>query len=361
MVNSREHIYVNAESIKAFAIRAFMAVGVSQYDAEITTNSMLQAALRGEGDHGMRLVATWINKIKAGGTNPKTPISIIQNHTSTALIDANAGIGAVAAAKAMEMAIEKASSSGAAFVGVRNSNSYANAKYYPMIALESKMIGFTFSNSIPLIPPYGGLTPKSGTNPIAFTVPAKNELPVILDMSTATMAFERLRVYASLGKKVPPGAIISSTGHTIDDPTLLEKEGFLKGAVLQAAGGYKGFGLSLMINLMTGVLFDGAFMDDLREFTPANETEKVSFVLGAININHFMPYDRFIERMDEFILSIKDSDLASGVDQIYLPGEKGSIRYKARLKEGIPLDSPTIETLSAMAKELGIEGIPGKS
>ena len=80
----------------------------------------------------------------------------------------------------------------------------------------------------------------------------------------------------------------------------------------------------------------------------------------AININHFMPYDRFIERMDEFILSIKDSDLASGVDQIYLPGEKGSIRYKARLKEGIPLDSPTIETLSAMAKELGIEGIPGK-
>ena len=102
MVNSREHIYVNAESIKAFAIRAFMAVGVSQYDAEITTNSMLQAALRGEGDHGMRLVATWINKIKAGGTNPKTPISIIQNHTSTALIDANAGIGAVAAAKAME-------------------------------------------------------------------------------------------------------------------------------------------------------------------------------------------------------------------------------------------------------------------
>ena len=179
-------------------------------------------------------------------------------------------------------------------------------------------------------------------------------------MSTATMALERLRVYASLGKKVTPGAIISSTGHTIDDPTLLEKKGFLKGAVLQAAGGYKGFGLSLMINLMTGVLFDGAFMDDLREFTPANETEKVSFVLGAININHFMPYDRFIERMDEFILSIKDSDLASGVDQIYLPGEKGSIRYKAGLKEGIPLDSPTIETLSAMAKELGIEGIPGK-
>ena len=360
MENTSENIFVDPESIRAFAIRAFMAVGVSKHDAEITTNSMLQAALRGEGDHGMRLVATWINKIKAGGTNAKTPISIIKNHTSTALIDANAGIGAVAATKAMEMAIEKATNSGAAFVGVRNSNSYANAKYYPMIALESNMIGFTFSNSIPLVPPYGGLTPKTGTNPVAFAVPAKNELPVILDMSTATMAFERLRVYASLGKKVPPGAIISSTGQTIDDPTMLENQGFLKGAVLQAAGGYKGFGLSLLFNLMTGVLFDGAFMDDLREFTPANETEKVSFVLGAINISHFMPYDRFVERMDEFILSIKDSNLASGVDQIYLPGEKGSIRYMARLKEGIPLDPPTIETLSIMAKELGIEGIPGK-
>ena len=359
MAISNPNITVDTENIKDFAIRAFMSVGVPRLDAEITTNSMLQAALRGEGDHGMRLVATWIKKIQAGGTNPKTPISIIKNSPSTALIDANSGIGAVAATKAMELALEKATINGAAFVGVRNSNSYANAKYYPMMALNHKMIGFTFSNAIPLIPPYGGLTPKTGTNPVAFAVPANNEFPVILDMSTATMAFERLRVYASLGKKVPPGAIIDSEGKTIDDPKELQNQGFLKGAVLQAAGGYKGFGLSLIFNILTGVLFEGAFMNDLREFAPHNESEKVSFVLGAINISHFLPYDRFVERMDQFIRSIKDSKLASGVEQIYLPGEKGSIRYSERTKNGIPLDPPTIEILKDMAKTLGISGIPG--
>ena len=359
MAISNPNIVVDSESIKDFAIRAFMSVGVPELDAEVTTNSMLQAALRGEGDHGMRLVATWVKKIQAGGTNPKTPISIVKNGPSTALIDANSGIGAVAATKAMELAMEKAKVNGAAFVGVRNSNSYANAKYYPMMALNHKMIGFTFTNAIPLIPPYGGLTPKTGTNPVAFAVPANNEFPVILDMATATMAFERLRIYASLGKKVPPGAIIDSTGKTIDDPRELENQGFLKGAVLQPVGGYKGFGLSLLFNIMTGVLFEGAFMDDLREFSPPDECEKVSFVLGAINISHFLPYDRFVERMDQFIHSIKDSELASGVEQIFLPGEKGYIRHSERIKNGIPLDPPTIEALKDMAKTLGIKGIPG--
>ena len=128
MAMSNPNIVVDSERIKDFAIRAFMSVGVPELDAEVTTNSMLQAALRGEGDHGMLLVATWVKKIQAGGTNPMTPISIVKNGPSTALIDANSGIGAVAATKAMELAMEKARINGAAFVGVRNSNSYANAK-----------------------------------------------------------------------------------------------------------------------------------------------------------------------------------------------------------------------------------------
>jgi len=280
---------------------------------------------------------------------------LVKESPSTALLDCGHGIGAVAAYRAMKLAIEKAGKTGVGLVGVRNSNSYANAKFYPMMALQHRMIGLTCSNAVPCIPPPGGLTPKTGTNPIAIAVPAKDAFPLVLDMSTAAAAHERIRVAAAKGEKIPLHWGTDKYGNPTDAPAAVEENGFL-----QPLGGYKGFGLSLMFDLLTGVLFGGAFMHQLNDFTPYSESERVSFFLGAINIEHFIPYEHFVERVDTYVRQMKECKRRPEVAQIYLPGEQGFLRERQRLKMGVPLDRPTTEALKRLVQQLAIPGIPGK-
>ncbi|HEV8308477.1 MAG TPA: Ldh family oxidoreductase [Methylomirabilota bacterium] len=352
-------VRVPVEALREFSVRAFEAVGVPRPDAEVTADSMIQASLRGEGDHGMRLCAIWVHKIRDGGTNPLTPLEVVREAPATALLDAHDGIGAVAATRAMDMAIGKAREIGIGWVGVRNSNSCGSAKFYAMKALPHRMIGIALTNGVPLVVPPGGLDARTGTNPIAIAAPAKSEHPVVLDMATAAIAFERLRVYASRGEKIPVGWAIDREGNPVEDPSRVNEGGFLKGGALLPLGGYKGFGLSVMVNVLTGVLMGGAYMAGLSEFAPHDTPERDSFALGAINIDHFIPYEEFVERMDDLIRATKDCTLAPGVQQIYLPGERGFQRERARRQAGMPLDGPTADALRAIARELDLPPVPG--
>jgi LDH2 family malate/lactate/ureidoglycolate dehydrogenase len=352
-------VRVDVNALRDFSIRAFEAVGVPRPDAEITADSMVQASLRGEGDHGMRLVAIWADKIRAGGTDPRTPLETVRDHGGTALLDAHNGIGAVAASRAMAMAIEKARTLGIGWVGVRNSNSCGSARFYAMMALPHRMIGLCLTNGVPLVVPPGGLRARTGTNPISVAAPAKEELPFVLDMATAAIAFERLRVYASRGETIPPGWAIDRQGNPVQDPRKVNEGGFLQGGALLPAGGYKGFGLSVMVNILTGVLMGGAYMEGLSEFSPYDTPERDSFLLGAVSIDHFIPYEQFVERMDDLIRRIKDCERAPGVSQIYLPGEQGFHRERERRMSGMPLDGPTADALRQLARELGIPSVPG--
>jgi LDH2 family malate/lactate/ureidoglycolate dehydrogenase len=351
-------VRVDVDALREFSVRAFEAVGVPRHDAEVTAESMVQASLRGEGDHGMRLVAIWVHKIKEGGTDPLTPLEMIREGPATALLDAHNGIGAVAATRAMTLAIQKARSVGIGWVGVRNSNSCGSAKYYAAMALPHRMIGIALTNGVPLVVPPGGITAKTGTNPIAVAAPAKQELPFVLDMATAAIAFERLRVYASRGEKIPPGWAIDRQGNPVEDPRKVNEGGFLTGGALLPLGGYKGFGLSMMVNIFTGVLMGGAYMEGLSEFAPYDTPERDSFVLGAINIEHFIPYDEFVERMDDLIRRTKDGELAPGVSRVHVPGEQGLLRERERRATGLPLDGPTAESLRDLGRELGIPAVP---
>jgi len=358
---SKHGALVQAEELKSFAIRAFEKVGVPPKHAEITADSMVLATLRGEGDHGSRLIAIWVHKIINGGTNPLTPLEVVQDKAAIGLLDAHNGIGAVAATYAMERAIAKAREHGIGWVGVRNSNSLGSAKYYAMLALPHKMVGIALTNGVPLVVPPGGLTARTGTNPFSIAVPAKSRPALVLDMATATIAYERLRIYAARGETIPKGWAINRDGAPVEDPREVSEDAFRKGGGLLPLGGYKGFGLSVMVNVLTGVFMGGAYMDGLSEFAPHNTPERDSFALAAISIEHFMPYEEFLERMDDFIRVTKDSKLLPDVDQIYLPGERGFQREQERRKNGIPLDWPTAEALRALASELAIPSIPGLS
>jgi LDH2 family malate/lactate/ureidoglycolate dehydrogenase len=356
-----EAAIVDADALRDFAIRAFEAVDVPRKDAEITADSMVESSLRGEGDHGARLIYIWCHKIIDGGTDPLTPIEVVRDHAATALLDAHNGIGAVAASRAMNMAIEKAHEFGVGWVGVRNSNSLGSARFYALMPLPHKMVGICLTNGWPLMVPPGGLEARTGTNPISIAAPAKNGFPVVLDMACTQSAYERIRVYADQGKKIPPGWAINSEGNLVEDPREISQDAFRSGGGLIGIGhgGYKGFGLSVMVNILTGVLNGGAYFEGLSEFAPYNVSERVSFVLTAVNIEQFVPFDDFVEQMENFAQIMKSCKLSLGTTEVYLPGEQGFRRLEERHRSGLPLDRTTAKGLRDLTEKLKIPGVSG--
>ena len=352
---------VDSEALKDFAVRAFEAVNVPREDAEIAADSMVEASLRGEGDHGARLILIWCHKITEGGTNPLTPIEVVRDNAATALLDAHNGIGAVAASRAMNMAIEKAHKFGVGWVGGRNVNSLGSAKYYAMMAVPHKMVGICLTNGWPLMVPPGGLETRTGTNPIAIAAPTKSSFPVVLDMACTQSAYERVRVYADQGKMIPLGWAINREGNPVEDPREISEDAFRNGGGLLGIGheGYKGFGLSVMVNILTSVLSGGAHYDGLSEFAPYNTPERDSFAVVAVNIEYFLPFDDFVSQMDNLVQITKSCKLAPGTTEIYLPGEQGFRRREERRRSGLPLDRATAKGLRNLAETLSIPSVPG--
>jgi len=172
-------------------------------------------------------------------------------------------------------------------------------------------------------------------------------------MSVATVAMEKVRQAARRGEKIPLGWAVDKDGNATDDPAAA-----WDGSML-TFGGYKGFGLGVMVDLLAGVLMGAGFMDEMSLFEPHHRVENRGMLFGAINIEHFIPYDQFVDRVDAFVRSVKESKLKPGVEEVFLPGEQGFRKEVERRKGGIPLDPPLAEQLKAVARELDVSGIPG--
>jgi LDH2 family malate/lactate/ureidoglycolate dehydrogenase len=180
-------------------------------------------------------------------------------------------------------------------------------------------------------------------------------------MACSNSAYERVRIYASQGRKIPSHWAIDPAGTPVEDPSIISEDAFRGGGGLIGIGdgGYKGYGLSVMVNVLSGVLNGGAYFESLAEFAPYNIPERDSFALVALNIANFMPYDQFAARMDDFVDTMKSSKRAPGVSEIFVPGEKGHRREQERRVSGVPLDLATADGLRNLARELNIPSLPG--
>lgn len=195
------------------------ALGVVAEDAAQTTDVFLQAELMGEESHGMRLFLHVLGRVKAGGDRAEINITTIMDRGAVAMLDANRSLGQVAAARAMKLAIGKARDYGIGFVGVRNSNSYTSAKYYPLMAVGEGMIGISYTDtSRKLMPPEGGRTPVLGNNPMAIAAPAGEYPPFVLDMACTKVAVERILQARESGEDIPDDWALDTQGHPTTDP-----------------------------------------------------------------------------------------------------------------------------------------------
>ncbi|MBI4536705.1 MAG: Ldh family oxidoreductase [candidate division NC10 bacterium] len=351
MAGVDDGVFFPAEKLRAWTELVFQRIGVSREDAALLTDSMIEANLRGVDTHGItRMLCVYVKRMQVGVVNPKTQLQVVREHPSTALIDCRNGIGQVASRHAMRLTMEKAKTTGVAFVATTHSNHYGMAAYWAMMALPAGMIGFSSTNAPAAVAPTGGRTPMMGTNPFAIAIPAGVEQPMVLDMATTVVARGRIILHAKQNKPLEPGWAFDERGAPTTDPLEAAK------GLLAPIGGYKGYGIALAVDFLSGVLtgsnygahFPGFLADNLSDPTD------VGSIFAAINVANFMDLPEFQARMDAAIREIKASAKAEGVTRIYIPGEIEFETRAKRLAEGIPIPEQIVQDFVALGKEVGV-------
>ena len=323
---------VQAAVLVAFVKRAFEAAGLPPGDADILAGLMVEADLRGSDTHGVIRLPIYARRLKAGGVNPRPNIRVVRERPSTALVDGDNGVGHLVMRFAAMTAIEKAKHNGVAWVGARMSNHAGPAAPYAMMPLAHDMIGLYLAvGSNNHLPPWGAIENLLGTNPIAVAVPAGEEPPIVLDMAPTVAAFGKVRLKAQRGEEMPVGWMMGRDGKPLTDPRRADE------GVLLPIGDYKGYGLSLIIGLLAGVLNGAAFgrevIDHVKEQGKATNT---GHAIVAISVEAFAPAAEFKRHVDGAIRAMRGAERLPGVDRIWLPGEQSHYKREDRIRNGIP-------------------------
>jgi L-2-hydroxycarboxylate dehydrogenase (NAD+) len=235
-------------------------------------------------------------------------------------------------------------------VGTRNSNHAGPASLYARMPIEHDMIGLYFAvGNANHLPPWGGLEMLLSTNPIACGIPALHEPPVVLDMATTVAAYGKVKAKAKAGEPMPEGWMVDRQGQPLLDPRRAD-EGFLL-----PIGGYKGFGLALIVGLLAGSLQGAAMGREVIDFNKdfASKTNTGQAIL-VIDLKAFGDPSAFKARVDTVVRDLRQSPRMPGVQRIWLPGEQSHERRLRHAAEGIPVMAGIMSDLHALAAELGI-------
>ena len=341
---------VEFDRLRGFIARAFLAVGMRERDAEAIARLMAQADLQGSDGHGAIRLAPYLKRIKAGGVNLHPEIRIVRERAAMALIHGDNGMGHVVMKRAAELAIAKARTAGVAWVGAQWSNHAGPASLYARMAMEEGMVGLYFAvGNANHLPPWGGLDMLLSTNPIAVAVPAGDEPPIVLDMATTVAAYGKVKAKAAKGEAMPEGWMIDREGKPLTDPKRAA-EGFLL-----PIGGYKGYGLAMIVGLLAGTLNGAAMGSDVIDFnadvsTPTNTGQAIM----AIDPAAFGEPEEFRASVDKLVRELRASERMPGVDRIWMPGEQSHERRIAYARDGIPIADAVWAALDGVAAELGL-------
>jgi L-2-hydroxycarboxylate dehydrogenase (NAD+) len=346
------------EELLDYVVRYMHTLGVPREDARIVGDVMIAADCRGVSSHGLiRLNSYYGHRLKNKYMNPKTPVTIVTETATTALLDGGNGCGQVAGNRGMRLAIDKARTANVATVTVRHSNHFGIAAYYAMLALEHDMIGISLTNSQPLVAPTYGRTAILGTNPISVAVPSDKEYPYVLDMATSTVPIGKMKVYEKKGQKIPLGWGIDDDGVVTDDPQKVQSGG--PGALMPLGGtdimsGYKGYGLALLVDILCGALSGSKNLTDVG-FPHEPREANVGHFFMAIRIDAFRPVIDFKKQMDHLCQMLKQAPKAKDQNRIYIAGEKEFEQAKFNLANGGPVLGPVVED---MKKDGVVVGVP---
>jgi LDH2 family malate/lactate/ureidoglycolate dehydrogenase len=340
---------VRAPELHAWTARVFARAGVPADDAAVAADVLLAANLRGVDSHGVLQLPVKVRRVRAGIINARPHCRIVEDNPAAMLVDGDNGLGMVVGVWAMRRAIERARANGAAVAVVRRSNHFGATAYYAQMAVAADMIGLCGTNSGgATMAPWGSITGYLGSNPLAIAAPGGIEGGLVLDMATSQVAWGKVEVAARAGRSIPLTWATDREGRPTADPHVA-----LQGLMLPL-GGYKGYGLALMLEVLCGVLSGAAFGPHMADFYQDFEHEEnAGHLFLAIDVARLMPVALFKERMAQIVDEIHACRPAEGVTRIYVPGEIEQETAVGREREGIPLPADTVAALTHLGEEVG--------
>ncbi len=357
--------YVSWELVNRFMIDVFKAYGVPEEDAKICADVLLESDRRGIESHGCnRFKPIYLDRIKNGTLLPVTDIEIVKETPTTVVMNANNGMGMVASYRMMEMLIEKAGKYGMAGGTIFNSTHYGIAGYWTTMAEKAGMIGISGTNARPSVAPTFGVEPMMGTNPMTFTMPTDEEFPFNFDCATSIVQNGKIEYYERIGKPTPAGLVVTRDGGTMTDSGKILKDmragecALLSlGGIGEETGGYKGYGFTTIVEILSAALAGGPYMKELsgKDSDGNNRMYRLGHFFFVINPAFFMGLDTFKHTAGGILRGLRASEKAPGAERIYTAGEKEWEAWQERKDKGVPVSESIQKEFIQLRDECGLD------
>ncbi|MDE0304029.1 MAG: Ldh family oxidoreductase [Albidovulum sp.] len=340
---------IDCDALTLFLTNMFRRLGMAVGNAEICADDIVLTNLWGIDSHGVLRLPIYAQRLRKNVIKGNPNIRLLADAGAMRILDGDAGMGFLVGHHAMSHAIELAERCGIGAVSVTNSNHFGAASLYTSQAARAGYMAIAMTNVQPNLVAPGGSRPITGNNPIAFGAPTRLGFPFLLDISMSTVAGGKLHLAIEKGERIPLGWATDGKGCPTEDPTAA-----LEGYLLPL-GGHKGFGLSLVVDLLCGVINGGAFQHQIRSmYAKPNDSSGTGHMMIALNPGLLLDENSYFDRMDQFYCTIKSSPLSNSDAKMYLPGEIEHETRERRRAEGIPLPSTLLEKINGLASQLNV-------
>jgi ureidoglycolate dehydrogenase (NAD+) len=334
---------LDAELLKSIFSLHLGAVGVDRVSVQHVVDSLLQTSLRGVDSHGIQLFPHYVRAARAGRINVDPRIAITASGASTAVLDADHAFGHRAGADAIDHAVKLAAATGVGVVSVRRSSHFGAAAYFALRAAETGFISFAFTNADSLVKAFNARSAVFGTNPICFAAPLQDEGPLCLDMATSIVSWNKVRVCHASGLQLEPGWAYDGDGMPTTDPAVARS--------LSPAGGYKGYGLGMMVEILCGLIAGGPVGKEILTMygAPIEARRSISHFLMAIDVGRFVDRETFCSRLQGLVGQIRS--MPAIADSVMVPGDPEKRMFVERTATGIPVPAAVFDSLCEISDD----------
>jgi LDH2 family malate/lactate/ureidoglycolate dehydrogenase len=338
----------NPQDLVRFATEVCQAEGVRRADAELLADSLVQANLWGHHSHGVLRLSWYIDRLRSGAMKADARPELAVDAGAVAVIDGRDGIGQTMAARAADEAVARARVHGVAAVGVRNSNHFGTAAYFTRRVSSQGCVGLLTTNASPAMAPWGGRVKAVGNNPWSVSAPAGRYGAMTMDLANTAVARGKIYLARERGETIPEGWATDSTGQPTTDPTAA-----IEGLILPM-GGHKGYVISVMLDVLSGVLTGSKFGDGVHGPYEPLPRSGSGHLMVALHVEAFMAADVFERRMEDLIAQLKAVPTAPGSEDVSFPGELEERSQQNSLRAGVELPAATVGTLRSLATQTDV-------
>ncbi len=341
---------IDPARLEATGTRIFAAMGAPEGDAAWIATLLVRANLRGHDSHGVIRIPQYWQWVKKGEVDPKSPVTVAAETPVTARLDGGRGFGQVVARRGMELAITKAKAAGLSAVSLSHTSHVGRLADYCEMAAGSGLVGMLWVNAVHglNVAPWGGAARRLGTNPHAVGIPGADGAAMLLDFATSVVAEGKMRVKKNRKQPAPLGWFVDAQGRPATDPEAFY--GDPPGALL-TAGEHKGYGLSLAVEILGGILSGSGAAG------PGPGLFQNGTLMVCLDVERFLPRAEFDDQVAALFDWVRSAPLAQGASEILIPGEPEARLEAERRTQGIPIDEATWAQIESTARELGVRPV----